>query len=54
MGTNFGTSGVPWEAILAPRDHPGGLWEQQDGLEVVNNRIFVDFGVGPVNVSFWG
>ena len=47
-------SGALWEAILASRDHPGGPWEQQDGHEVANNRIFVDFGVisGPVYVSF--
>ena len=32
-----------WGTILAPRDHPGGPWEQQDGHEVVNNRIFADF-----------
>ena len=55
LGSNFGTSGAPWEAILAPRDHPGGPWEQQDGHEVANNRIFVDLGVilGLVYVSFW-
>ena len=44
MGSNFGVSGALREAILAPRD-PGGPWEQQDGHEVVNDRIFVDFGV---------
>ena len=40
---------------MAPRDHPGRSREQQDGHEVANNRIFVDFGVipGPVDVSFW-
>ena len=56
IGAHFGTSGAPWGAILAPRDYPGGPWEQQDGFEVVDNRIFVDFGVisGPVYVSFWG
>ena len=32
-----------WEAILAPQDHPGRPWEQQDGFEIVNNRIWVDF-----------
>ena len=54
-GSNFGTSGAPWEAILAPRHHPGGPWEQQDGYEVANDRIFADLGVisGPVSVSFW-
>ena len=42
-------------AILAPRDHPGGPWEQQDGREVANNRILVDFGVtGPVLCQFEG
>ena len=51
----FDILGVPWEAILAPRDHPGGPWEQQDGHEVANDRILVEFGVtsGPVYVSFW-
>ena len=55
LGTHFDTSGAPWGVILAPRDHPGGPWEQQDGLEVVNNRICVDFGMilGLVYVSFW-
>ena len=56
MGSHFGVSGVPWEAILAPRDQPGGPCEQQDGHEVANDRIFVDFGMisGLVYVSFWG
>ena len=55
FGGNFGISGAPWEAILAPWDHPGGPWEQQDGHEVVNDRILVDLGVipGPVYVNFW-
>ena len=53
-GAHFGTSGAPWGVILAsrepwgtilgPRDQPGGPWEQQDGLEVVDNRIFVGLG----------
>ena len=43
MGGHFGISGTPWKAILAPRDHPGGPWEQQDGHEVANDRIFIDF-----------
>ena len=30
---------------MAPRDHSGGPWEQQDGHEVVWNRIFIDLGV---------
>ena len=56
MGSHFGVSIAPWEAILAPRDHPGGPWGQQDGHEVANDRIFVEFIVisGPVYVSFWG
>ena len=47
--------GAPWGAILAPRDHPGGPWEQQDGHEVANDKIVVDFGLisGRVFVSFW-
>ena len=55
LGRDFGISGAPWEAILASRDHPGGPWEQQDGHEVANNRILVDFGLisGPVYVGFW-
>ena len=42
---HFAFSGGPWEAILAPRDHPGGPWKQQDGHEIANNRTFVDLGV---------
>ena len=55
LGSHFGVSGARWDAMLAPRDHPGGPWEQQDGHEVANNRIFVDLGVisGPVSCSFW-
>ena len=47
---------APWEAILAPRDQPGGPWEQQDGQEVVNDRFFVDLGVisGPVLCQLLG
>ena len=56
MGSHFDVSESPWDAILAPRDHPGGPWEQQDGHEVARHRIFVDFGVisGPVYVGFSG
>ena len=56
LGVHFGTSGAPWEAILAPRDHPGGQWKQQDGFEVLDNRILLDFGVilGLVHVSVLG
>ena len=50
----FGISGAQWEAILAPRDHQGGLWEQQDGHEVANNMILVDLGMisGLLSVIF--
>ena len=56
LGSYFGVSGAPWEAILAPRDHPGRPREQQDGHEVANDRFVVDLGMisGPVYVSFWG
>ena len=39
---------------MAPWDHPGGPWGQQDGLEVVVSMLLVDFGVvlGPVYISF--
>ena len=55
-GGRFGTSGASWEAILAPRDHPGGPWEHQDGHEDANDGILVDFGMisGPVSVRFSG
>ena len=39
----FSVSGALLEGILAPRDRPGGPWEQQDGREVANNRISGDF-----------
>ena len=56
LGGHFGVTGAPREAILAPRDHPGGPWEQQDGPEVVNNRVLVDFvlvlGLFYVNFGF--
>ena len=45
LGSHFGVSEAHWEAILAPRDHLGGPWEQQDGHEVENNRILVSFWV---------
>ena len=53
-GNHFHTSGAPQRTILASRDHPGGLWEQQDGLEVVVYRISFDFGVilGPAYINF--
>ena len=40
---------------MAPRDHPGRPWEQQDGRELANDRIVGDFGVisGLVYISFW-
>ena len=55
LGAHSGTSGAPWGAISAPRDHPGEPWEQQDGFEVVENRIFIDLGMiwGFVYVSCW-
>ena len=54
MGGDFGISEAPWEVILSPRDHPGGPWEQQDGHEVANDRILVDFELiaGLVYVGF--
>ena len=42
-GNHFPTSGAPRRTILAPRDHPGGPWEQQAGLEVVVYRILLDW-----------
>ena len=45
LGSHFGVSEAPWEAILATRDHPGGPWEQQDGHKVARHRILVDFGM---------
>ena len=56
LGSHFGVSEAPWEAILAPRDYPGGPWGQHDGHEVANARICVDFGMISrlVYVSFWG
>ena len=56
LGGNLSILGAAWGAILAPRDHPGGPWEQQDGHEVANDRIFVDFGVisGPIYIGFSG
>ena len=44
-----------WGTLLAPWNHLGRAWEQQDGHEVARHRIFVDFGVisGRVYVSFW-
>ena len=52
---HFSTSGALWELIFAPWGHLGGPWDQQDGFEMVNNRILVDFGVirELVYVSFW-
>ena len=43
-GGSFRTSGALWGTILAPRDHPGEPREQ-DGREVVLNRIFITFAV---------
>ena len=46
----------PSAAVLAPRDHVGGPWEQQDGFEMVVYRILFDSEViwGPVYISFLG
>ena len=56
LGYHFGTSGAPWGTILASREHPGGPWEQQDGFEVVDFIILLDFGVilGSYFESFLG
>ena len=32
-----------WGTILATWEHLGASWEQQNGFEVVQNRIFIDF-----------
>ena len=45
LGDQFGTLGASWGTILAPWDHPGGPWKQQDGHEVVRNKISIDFGI---------
>ncbi len=54
FGDHFSISGEPWGTILAPQDNPWRPWEQQDGLEVVDNRILVDFGMilGRVYIGF--
>ena len=54
-GTILGAREHPG-TILAPRDRSGGPWKQQDGHEVVRNRIFIDFGVilRPYFESFLG
>ena len=36
---------APSGTILAPWEHPGGPWEQQDGLEAVRHMIFMDLGM---------
>ena len=40
--------------MLAPRDHAGGPWDQQDRLGMVVYRISFDFGVilGPAYIIF--
>ena len=50
-GNHFGTSGASY---LAPWDHPGRPWEQQDGLEMVVYRILFDWRVilRPVHIRF--
>ena len=34
---------APWGTMLAPRDHPGGPWEQQGAHEMIRNMISMDF-----------
>ena len=38
-------SGAPWEANSTLQDYPGGPLEQQNGFEVVDNRMVLDLGV---------
>ena len=56
LGSHFGVSEALWEAIFALRDQPRGPWEQQDGHEVANDRIFVDLGMisGLIYLGFSG
>ena len=56
LGDHFSTSGANWEASFAARGQPGGPWVQQDGFEMANNNMFVDFLLiwGLVYVSFLG
>ena len=56
LGGYFGISEAPWDVILTPRDHPAKPWEEQDGHEVANDRIFVDFDVisGLMYIGFSG
>ena len=44
QGSFFGTPGPPWRT----------MWERQDGHEVVQHRLFINFEVilGPVHISF--
>ena len=54
-GTIFVTSGAGQGSILTPWAEPRGPREQQDGHEVVQNRIVIDFveTEGPHFKSFW-
>ena len=45
LGDFFNTSGASRGVILAPRDHAGGPWKQQCGIEMVVYRISFDLGV---------
>ena len=45
LGDNFGTSVAPSGIILAPPDHPGIPWEQQNGFELVVYTILCEFGL---------
>ena len=55
MGSYFGISGPPQDAIMLSGDHSGGPGERPDGPEAVNNKIFGDLGVilEFVYGSFW-
>ena len=53
LGAYFRISGAPW-GLIGISGPPWGPWEQQDGVEVVNNKILFDLGMilGVVYVSF--
>ena len=42
LQNHVGNSGASQGTILAPRDHPGRPYDQQDGREVVWNRFSID------------
>ena len=55
LGSHFGTSGASCEAILAPGNHPGKPWEEQDGHELAKDRMLVDLGMisGLIDIVFF-